>query len=149
MFFSLNLICPQNYNPADFYINCLTKKRIPQLCQKFDNLPTENHSFSQKTELRFDSRRPKINFFQELRWLLWRNFLDMSRKKIIYMGGYLCVMVNNNNTYIVEFLKMTLIFLSRLPVIFLSAHFFLLNSVMLDLLDIFILIPIFFKFQPK
>ncbi|XP_062517758.1 protein white-like isoform X1 [Corticium candelabrum] len=90
--------CPDNYNPADFYVHTLAivpgresecKERIKQLCDKYDEsseaqLVSDNDGFknSQGDEVDFKVKAGsgyKGSLLIQFRYLLWRSWITQTR----------------------------------------------------------------------
>ncbi|KYB29666.1 protein scarlet-like [Tribolium castaneum] len=87
-FDNLNLHCPKAFNPAEFYINCLTKEDVSKMelvykTQK--NREPQNHVHFDNLFLK---KQTKNCIFYDLKWLLWRCYLNTKRNKIINLGTY-------------------------------------------------------------
>ncbi|XP_068916532.1 protein white-like isoform X1 [Tenebrio molitor] len=92
-FESLDLHCPSSYNPADFYIDCLNREDISKIVAVFQNrkkqvvlCPHCDRCDNVSLE-----KQAKNHFFYELKWLLWRCFLDIRRNKSTHLRLYLFV----------------------------------------------------------
>ncbi|KAJ8917893.1 hypothetical protein NQ315_002585 [Exocentrus adspersus] len=102
-FESANLYCPVSYNPADFYMKHITAsyendselRKITRLCKLFnDNFqrPNEGTNFYHSNGL-FKQRINKKNVMVQLKWLIWRAFIDSKRSLYIYKTNYICLMI--------------------------------------------------------
>ncbi|RVE50654.1 hypothetical protein evm_004686 [Chilo suppressalis] len=76
MFESLNLYCPKNYNPAEFYIREVSRLS-PELTGKME----ATYQPLCDTPNEFPARKPvyRRNWFKQVQLLLWRSSLTFSR----------------------------------------------------------------------
>ncbi|CAG2104560.1 unnamed protein product [Medioppia subpectinata] len=100
-FASLDLVCPNNYNPADFYINQLavipgneieTKKKITKICDGYKNSTYEREALPQEMHEKHDNlifnnnssnSGYKANWFKQFWALLWRSNLTAMREPLL------------------------------------------------------------------
>lgn len=86
---SLDLICPETYNPADFLLEIATNDYGPQnsrLCEAIKNGKNENYRKSTKTTVDLEQRtevikkiHKKSSFFHQFNQLMVRNFLILKK----------------------------------------------------------------------
>lgn len=106
-FDSLNLLCPTNYNPADFYVQMLatvpgheaqsleTTRKIcdaylsSELSKKINVLVAQNnqhdvHSYEETLERNIANRRRcKATWFTQFRVILWRSWMSMLKEPML------------------------------------------------------------------
>ncbi|KAJ8974285.1 hypothetical protein NQ317_013174 [Molorchus minor] len=100
------LYCPVSYNPADFYLKCLTtnyndeetgEKQINRLSELYREEYLEEKNNSKSAFLRL---QPKESFsdkknFAQLGWLIWRAFIDSKRNFSRFRAGYILLMMTS------------------------------------------------------
>ncbi|XP_018565617.1 protein scarlet [Anoplophora glabripennis] len=95
-----NLVCPDSYNPADFYIKCVTvdsgneeDRKTDWLSDLFHNnseqIITDRYNPNEFTKQKMNKR----SFFVQLRWLVWRVFIDFKRSIHVYRTSYILLMI--------------------------------------------------------
>ncbi|KAJ3639296.1 hypothetical protein Zmor_002661 [Zophobas morio] len=96
-FESMDLFYPENYNPADFYIRCLTGENVQEMCKMFIQWKTSQSTIYCSHCNHVDNilldKQNKNNFFHELKWLMWRNYLSIKRNKWAHLGTYFVVLI--------------------------------------------------------
>ncbi|GJQ68199.1 hypothetical protein Trydic_g10750 [Trypoxylus dichotomus] len=94
-FASLNLYCPINYNPAEFYIKCITLngKDVKNASKTFctNKLFTGNEIAN--TNILIDYRFNKLSFYKSIYWLVWRSYVDTKRNIGYHTFQFLILML--------------------------------------------------------
>ncbi|XP_044256400.1 protein scarlet [Tribolium madens] len=97
MFFErMNLHCPYAFNPAEFYINCLTHgdvSKMDLMYKKERNEKPQDHVHWPNFDNLFLKKQTANCFFYDLKWLLWRCYLNTKRNKIVILGTYFYSMI--------------------------------------------------------
>ncbi|XP_011503805.1 PREDICTED: protein white-like [Ceratosolen solmsi marchali] len=105
-FKSIGALCPNNYNPADFFIQLLAiipgkenicKYTVNTVCDKYENSDTgiqisfkikrinafENDTHQKNICVLNKKLRYKVNWFQQFRAVLWRSWISVIKEPIL------------------------------------------------------------------